>query len=59
MHNCKKRTIIVDSKIMRAFAIILVIFPWIDCQFLSSYAYINSMKPKDYDLTSIYFLKLD
>ena len=40
---CRKNTLTVytvDSRIVRAFAIILAIFLWFDCQFFSSHAWL-------------------
>ena len=48
----------VDSKTIRALAIILPIFLWFDGRFLSSLLVIHSIKPKDLDLANIYFIKL-
>ena len=48
----------VGSKIIRALEIVLAIFLWFTCLFLLSHAVISSIKPKDHDLTNIYFIKI-
>ena len=48
----------VGCKNIQVFAIVLAIFLRFDCQFLSSHADIQSVKPKYHDLTNIYFIKL-
>ena len=48
-----------DCKIIRELVIILAIFPWFDCHFLSpDTCYKHSLKFKDHDLTNIFFIKL-
>ena len=49
----------VSNKIIRAFAIILAIFLLFDLPiFIIIMLDINSIKPKDHDLTNIYFIKI-
>ena len=55
MSQCKRK---VNSKRIRAFGIILEIFLWFDCQFLSSHACYKQQRALDHDLTNIYFIKL-
>ena len=47
----------VSSKIIRALEIILAIFLWFDCKFLSSHIVMNSLMPDDHDLKKIFFKK--
>ena len=44
----------VGSKIIPALAIILAIFLWLECLFFHLMIVINSIKPKDHDLTHIF-----
>ena len=46
------------SKLIQALMIILEIFLRFDCQIYHRMLIINSTKPKDHDLTKIYFVKL-